>query len=56
MRCSLSCARPYTTPMCWSSSRTIYRTGPTPELMELLREAVRRGKEVMAAVELKARF
>lgn len=36
--------------------QTIYRTGSDPELMELLREAVRRGKEVMAVVELKARF
>jgi polyphosphate kinase len=36
--------------------QTIYRTGADSELMELLREAVRRGKEVMAVVELKARF
>ncbi|GLS14514.1 MULTISPECIES: polyphosphate kinase 1 [Hydrogenophaga] len=36
--------------------QTIYRTGARSELMELLREAVRRGKEVMAVVELKARF
>jgi polyphosphate kinase len=36
--------------------QTIYRTGADTELMELLREAVRRGKEVMAVVELKARF
>ena len=36
--------------------QTIYRTGSDPVLMELLREAVRRGKEVMAVVELKARF
>ena len=38
------------------SKQTIYRTGSDPVLMELLREAVRRGKEVMAVVELKARF
>ncbi|MEC5212270.1 polyphosphate kinase [Polaromonas sp. CG_9.5] len=36
--------------------QTIYRTGADSELMRLLREAVRRGKEVMVVVELKARF
>ena len=36
--------------------QTIYRTGPNSELMDLLREAVRRGKEVTVVVELKARF
>ena len=36
--------------------QTIYRTGAESELMDLLREAVRRGKEVTAVVELKARF
>jgi polyphosphate kinase len=36
--------------------QTIYRTGSNSTLMDLLREAVRRGKEVMVVVELKARF
>ena len=36
--------------------QTIYRTGADSSLMDLLREAVRRGKEVMVVVELKARF
>jgi len=36
--------------------QTIYRTGGKSELINLLREAVRRGKEVTAVVELKARF
>ena len=36
--------------------QTIYRTGAKSELMDLLRDAVRRGKEVTAVVELKARF
>ncbi len=36
--------------------QTIYRTGADSELMDLLREAVRRGKEVMVVLELKARF
>ena len=36
--------------------QTIYRTGADSELMRLLREAVRRGKEVTVVVELKARF
>jgi polyphosphate kinase len=36
--------------------QTIYRTGADSVMMDLLCEAVRRGKEVMAVVELKARF
>ena len=36
--------------------QTIYRTGANSTLMELLREAVRRGKEVTVVLELKARF
>jgi len=36
--------------------QTIYRTGARSELMDLLEEAVRRGKDVTVVVELKARF
>ena len=36
--------------------QTVYRAGVRSELMELLSKAVGRGKEVMAVVELKARF
>ena len=36
--------------------QTIYRTGAQSVLMDLLIEAARRGKEVLAVVELKARF
>jgi len=39
-----------------SIQQTIYRTGADPRMLKLLQEAVRRGKEVMAVVELKARF
>jgi polyphosphate kinase len=36
--------------------QTVYRTGTQSELMDLLIEATRRGKEVMVVVELTARF
>ena len=43
-------------PQVLAIKQTIYRTGAESELMALLREAVRRGKEVTVVVELKARF
>ncbi len=36
--------------------QTIYRAGSDPRILNLLREAVQRGKEVLVVVELKARF
>jgi polyphosphate kinase len=43
-------------PQVLAIQQTIYRTGVDSVLMELLLEAVRRGKEVMVVVELQARF
>jgi polyphosphate kinase len=43
-------------PQVLAIKQTIYRTGADSTLLDLLREAVRRGKEVMVVVELLARF
>ena len=43
-------------PQVLAIKQTIYRTGNDAQMVELLSEAVRRGKEVTVVVELKARY
>ncbi len=43
-------------PKVFAIRQTVYRAGSDSVMMDLLCEAVRRGKEVLAVVELKARF
>jgi polyphosphate kinase len=43
-------------PQVLAIKQTVYRAGANSELIALLREAIRRGKEVTVVVELKARF
>ena len=50
-RFGIFCVKRWNDPQVVAIKQTIYRTGSDPVLMELLREAVRRGKGIMAVVE-----